>query len=64
MKIIACEAARDPRCYECDVFDICGSGCHQLEWDETHCPSPKELFRLLKNTPIKELKKGEYYVSN
>lgn len=64
IEIIACEAARDPRCYECDVFDICGSGCHQLEWDETHCPSPKELFRLLKNTPITELKQGEYYGSN
>jgi len=64
IEIIACEAARDPRCYECDVFDICGSGCHQLEWDETHCPSPKELFRLLKNTSITELKQGEYYGSN
>lgn len=55
-ELIACETARDPRCYSCNVFDLCGSGCHQLEWDETHCPSPKELIRYIKQAPIKELK--------
>lgn len=61
MELIACEAARDERCYKCEVFDLCGSGCHQLEWDESHCPSPKELFKLIKDTPIQVLKQGEYY---
>lgn len=62
--IIACEAARDKRCYSCEVFDLCGSGCHQLDWDETHCPSPKSLFKLLKQTPIKEIKEGAYYANS
>lgn len=59
-RLICEEAARDPRCYSCEVFDLCGSGCHQLEWDETHCPSPKSLFKLLKETPIAKLKGGYY----
>lgn len=47
-KIIACETARDPRCFECPVFDVCGSDCHQLEWEEDVCASPKTLMINLK----------------
>lgn len=46
--IIACEAARDPRCFECPVFDVCGSDCHQLEWEGDICASPKTLMQRLK----------------
>jgi len=46
--IIACEAARDPRCFECPVFDVCGSDCHQLEWEDDICASPKTLMQQLK----------------
>jgi radical SAM protein with 4Fe4S-binding SPASM domain len=45
---IACETARDPRCYECDVFDVCGSDCHQLSWQGSVCGAPKSLMRSLK----------------
>ena len=46
--IIACETARDPRCFECPVFDVCGSDCHQLEWEGDVCASPKTLMMKLK----------------
>lgn len=46
--IIACETARDPRCFECPVFDVCGSDCHQLEWEDDVCASPKTLMMKLK----------------
>jgi radical SAM protein with 4Fe4S-binding SPASM domain len=48
-EIIACEAARDPRCFVCPVFDICGSDCHQLEWEGDVCASPKSLMMKLKD---------------
>lgn len=47
--IIACETARDPRCFECPVFDVCGSDCHQLEWEGDVCASPKTLMMKLKD---------------
>lgn len=47
--IIACETARDPRCFECPVFDVCGSDCHQLEWEDDVCASPKTLMMKLKD---------------
>lgn len=46
---ITCEAARDERCYTCDVFDICNSDCHQLKWQEDVCAAPKTLMQRLKN---------------
>lgn len=46
--IIIKELNRDPRCFECPVFDVCGSDCHQLEWEGDICPSPKSLMMHLK----------------
>ncbi len=37
------EKDRKNECYSCDVFKHCGSGCHQLLWDDA-CPSPKSLM--------------------
>ena len=45
---IACESHRNPLCYECDVFDKCGSDCHQLGWQGDVCGAPKSLMRELK----------------
>jgi radical SAM protein with 4Fe4S-binding SPASM domain len=44
---IACERSRDPRCYECSVFQYCGGDCHQLEWQGDVCGAPKSLMRSL-----------------
>jgi len=46
---ITCERSRDPRCYECDVFQYCNSDCHQLEWQDDICGAPKSLMRELAN---------------
>ena len=46
---ISCEMDRDPRCYTCDVFEICNSDCHQLKWQENVCAAPKTLMRNLKD---------------
>lgn len=62
---IACERARDLRCYSCDVFSYCNSDCHQLEWQGDVCGAPKSLMQELaginthrknKVIAIKELK--------
>lgn len=45
---IACETHRNPLCYECDVFDKCGSDCHQLSWQGDICGAPKSVMRELK----------------
>ena len=47
--VIMKELNRNPACYECPVFDVCGSDCHQLEWEGDICPSPKTLMMQLKN---------------
>jgi radical SAM protein with 4Fe4S-binding SPASM domain len=44
---IACERARDPRCYDCNVFQYCNSDCHQLEWQDDVCGAPKSLMQSL-----------------
>lgn len=44
---IACERSRDPRCYNCEVFNYCGGDCHQLEWEGNICPAPKTLMKSL-----------------
>jgi radical SAM protein with 4Fe4S-binding SPASM domain len=41
---IACERSRDPRCYDCEVFQHCNSDCHQLEWQGDICGAPKSLM--------------------
>ena len=45
---ITCEVSRDPRCYTCDVFDICNSDCHQLSWQGDVCAAPRTLMQRLK----------------
>jgi radical SAM protein with 4Fe4S-binding SPASM domain len=54
---IACERSRDPRCYECAVFQYCNSDCHQLEWQDDVCGAPKSLMQHLAglNTQSKKI---------
>ena len=49
---ITCETQRDPRCYTCDVFDICNSDCHQLKWQDDVCAAPKSLMKKIKYSEI------------
>jgi radical SAM protein with 4Fe4S-binding SPASM domain len=56
---IACERARDPRCYECPVFLYCNSDCHQLEWQGDVCGAPKSLMMELAGITVE--KKHEQY---
>ena len=56
---IACERARDPRCYECPVFLYCNSDCHQLEWQGDVCGAPKSLMLELAGMTVEE--KHEQY---
>lgn len=42
------EAMRSDFCYECGIFEYCGSDCHRLAWNGKICPAPKELMILLK----------------
>lgn len=46
---MASEDIRDPRCYACEVFEICNGDCHQLTWDENenHCPGPKLVIKAM-----------------
>lgn len=44
---IACERARDPRCYSCEVFQYCNSDCHQLEWQGDICGAPRSVMTAL-----------------
>jgi radical SAM protein with 4Fe4S-binding SPASM domain len=48
MKKIACEAFRNPNCYQCPVFDICNGDCQQMLWQGNVCASPKSLIKHLK----------------
>ena len=44
---IACEVARNPKCWECEVFKYCGGDCHQLGWQGDVCGAPKSLMKQL-----------------
>ena len=59
---IACERSRDPRCYTCEVFHMCGGDCHQLSWQDGVCGAPKSLIKHLShdkyNRKIWEIKNG------
>lgn len=44
---MACEKSRNPVCYTCDVFQLCGGDCHQLGWDGDVCGAPKSLMKHL-----------------
>jgi len=48
MKKIACESIRNPGCYQCPVFDICGGDCQQVLWQGNVCASPKSMIKHLK----------------
>ena len=52
---IACERSRDPRCYDCEVFEFCGGDCHQLSWQEDICGAPKSLMKKLKGVSSKKI---------
>lgn len=41
---IACETIRHEECLSCPVAQTCNGDCHQLKWDESGCPAPKELM--------------------
>lgn len=45
---ITCERSRNPICYSCGVFDVCGGDCHQLAWQGNVCGAPKSLMMHLK----------------
>ena len=45
VKNIACERARNPECFDCEVFSYCGGDCHQLEWEGNICGEPKSLMK-------------------
>jgi radical SAM protein with 4Fe4S-binding SPASM domain len=47
---ITCEVSRNPLCYQCDVFDVCNSDCHQLSWQGDICAAPKTLMQQLKQS--------------
>lgn len=57
---IICERSRNPNCYSCGVFDVCGGDCHQLSWQNEVCGAPKSLMKHLKGNrkvwTIKEIK--------
>lgn len=46
---IICERARNDICYSCEVFDVCGGDCHQLQWQKDICGAPKSLMKHLKS---------------
>jgi radical SAM protein with 4Fe4S-binding SPASM domain len=54
---ISCERHRDPRCYQCAVFQYCGGDCHQLEWENDVCGAPKSLMRELAGINIETNKR-------
>jgi len=57
LDIISKERMRDERCYHCPVFDVCGSDCHKLNWNDTHCPAPKTLMLKLSGKDFTIIKK-------
>lgn len=68
LEIMTCERSRDPRCYECPVFNHCGGDCHQLEWQDNVCGAPKSMMLQLasintnkKIIMIKEIQHGNPY---
>ena len=44
---IVCEVARNPKCWECEVFKYCGGDCHQLGWQGRCMCAPKSLMKQL-----------------
>ena len=53
---MACETARDSRCYQCEHFAICNGDCHRLEWEGDVCAAPKKLYSQInkrRTIPIK-----------
>lgn len=52
IETMAKEKMRNELCLSCNVFEFCGSGCYQLQWDGYICPSPKTLMQKLANITI------------
>lgn len=46
--VIVKETTRDSRCFDCSVFKYCGGDCHQLDWEQDICASPRFLMKQLK----------------
>nr|DAX76814.1 MAG TPA: putative Fe-S oxidoreductase [Caudoviricetes sp.] len=38
------EVVLNDECYSCDLLEYCGGGCYKLHWDDTGCPTPKQLI--------------------
>ena len=48
LDLVAKEQEYKEVCFNCAVFQYCGSYCYQLDWDSAgHCPAPKELLMSL-----------------
>lgn len=43
--LMARELSIDPRCFSCDVFDLCGGDCWRLPWSGNRCGGYKYLIR-------------------
>ena len=43
--LIVKESIRHTECYTCDLYGYCNGSCHQLSWQGTVCPEPKQLWR-------------------
>lgn len=51
---IAEERVRNPACYSCDVFAVCGSDCYRLSWQGDVCAAPRQLMRKLSGLPYEQ----------
>lgn len=47
LDVMASERTRNAACFECSVFEWCGSDCHRLAWDGDICASPRQLMKKL-----------------
>lgn len=47
VELMTQERVRNEKCFECPVFQYCGSDCHRLAWDGDICASPRELMKEL-----------------
>lgn len=47
INLMTSERVRNEKCFECPVFQYCGSDCHRLAWDGDICASPRELMKEL-----------------
>lgn len=43
------ESTFNVRCLMCDMFKWCNGDCYQLAHDQTGCPAPKTIYRIIAN---------------